>query len=88
MRNCALYFLLLGAALALRDVDWESELTAIMEKAVTDKSVPGVTAVVFDKDNIYFKKAVGALTYGVPPPATPNEVPPTQIDVCNPKRLK
>ena len=74
--------LLAGAVAA--QVDWETELTAIMEKAVANQNVPGVAAAVFDKDTFYFKKAVGSLTYGVPPPATPNEVPATQIDVCLP----
>ena len=69
-------------AVAVRG-QWD-ELTTLMTDAVSNEIFPGAVALVFTEHDILYQQAVGAYTYGVPPPATPDRVPEMTMDVCLP----
>jgi len=66
------------ACLAVAD-KW-SELDSFLQTTVSQHAWPGVVAAVFDDKNIYYRKAVGKYTYGIPPPETPGKVPDMTFD--------
>ena len=70
----------LGLAAAAA-AQWD-ELTTLLNDAVANEVFPGAVALVFTEKDVLYQNAVGAYTYGVPPPATPDTVPAMTMDVC------
>jgi len=78
MKSACLIVLAVVACLAVAD-KW-SELDSFLQTTVSQHAWPGVVAAVFDDKNIYYRKAVGKYTYGIPPPETPGKVPDMTFD--------
>jgi CubicO group peptidase (beta-lactamase class C family) len=64
----------MGAAVA---IDWAS-VDNILDDAISRKVMPGCVALVATRDGVVYRKAHGALTYGLKPPQSPSNAPTTE----------
>jgi len=78
MKNILIFVIAVIACIAMAD-KW-SELDSFLQSTISQQAWPGVVAAVFDEKTIYYRKAFGKYTYGIPPPATPAKVPDMTFD--------
>jgi len=78
MKFCVTVLVAVMACIASAD-KW-SELDTFLQSTIDQKAWPGVVAAVFDDKQVYYRRAVGKYTYGIPPPQTPGKVPSMSFD--------
>eukprot|EP00056_Hartaetosiga_gracilis_P016679 m.5641 g.5641 ORF g.5641 m.5641 type:complete len:461 (-) comp4491_c0_seq1:702-2084(-) len=54
-----------------------NDVTRVLEEAIALRSFPGCVAGVVSKDSFLYLQPLGNFTYGIPPPQTPTQNPPT-----------
>jgi len=58
---------------------WD-ELDSFLQSTIAQKAWPGAVVAIFDDKNMYYRRAFGKFTYGIPPPQTPGKVPSMSFD--------
>jgi len=78
MKGSLLLVLAVVACVAMAD-KWD-ELDTFLQSTIDQKAWPGVVAAVFDENKVYYRRAVGKYTYGIPPPQSTGKVPDMTFD--------